>query len=186
MFPLTFGPTQHIFRCSFFLSSVRVILPPRHFSLPFFFSTSVPPHRFSPLISLGYWPCLSLLIQCSIGRSIERLSVKRGANPPSPSTPIFLSSIPHLPLPQPPHVSPDHCRHTSSWEAGSLHPILESISPPLSSPDHFSSPFTSNLGEVELHGAIMGFLKKTETGGFFWEPKQKTARENRISAQDTM
>lgn len=46
-------------------------------------------------------------------------------------------------------------------------------SPPLSSPDHFSSPFTSNLGEVELHGAIMGFLKKTETGGFFWEPNRK-------------
>lgn len=94
MFPLTFGPTQHISRCSLFLSSVRVILPPRHFSLPFFFSTSVPPHLFSPLISLGYWPCLSLLIQCSIGRSIERLSVKRGVEPP-PNTP-------HLPLFNPP------------------------------------------------------------------------------------
>lgn len=140
MFPLTFGPTQHISQCSFFLSSVRVILPPRHFSLPFFFSTSVPPHLFSPLISLGYWPCLSLLIQCSIGRSIERLSVKRGVETPTPPIPpIFLSSIPLLPPPQPPHVSPDDCRHTSSWEAGFLHPILESISPPLLSGSLFIS-----------------------------------------------
>lgn len=104
MFPLTFGPTQHISRCSFFLSSVRVILPPRHFSLPFFFSTSVPPHLFSPLISLGYWPCLSLLIQCSIGRSIERLSV-----PPQypPSSSLQSPSYPHPNLPMSPQMTAD-------------------------------------------------------------------------------
>ncbi len=97
--PLTFSPTPLISR-SLFFSSHHVTLPPHLVFCFFLFSfaipTSVPPHLPLPLISFGLWPHLSLLIHCSVSRSIERLSVRRSHCTPHPPLPPSPPCLPRL------------------------------------------------------------------------------------------